>query len=151
MSQSLSKVRDEHLGRMLLKLERHFTQQVLTKLAADGMEDITLRHFVIIPHIDHQGARAVEISRQVGISKQAVSKLIDELVQKGYLELKADPSDGRAHLVFMSNKGNEFLKSAIKYTQQVEKQWAAEVGEQEFKTMKSAMNTLLNSPLFSKS
>jgi DNA-binding MarR family transcriptional regulator len=147
MSQSLSKVRDEHLGRMLLKLERHFTRQVLSKLAADGIEDITLRHFVVIPHIDHQGVRAIDIARQVGISKQAVSKLVDELVQKGYLELKPDPSDGRASLVFMSPKGNEFLKKAIKHTQQVEKKWANEVGQQEFKSLKSAMVTLLKSPM----
>ncbi len=144
MSQLLSKVRDVHLGRMLLKLERHFTRQVLQKLASDGIEDITLRHFVIIPYIDHEGIRAVDIARQVGISKQAVSKLVDELVQKGYLELKPDPSDGRAYLVSMSEKGNDFLKLAIKYTQQVEKKWGKQVGEKEFKIMKAAMSTLLN-------
>ena len=144
MSQLLSKVRDVHLGRMLLKLERHFTRQVLQKLAADGIEDITLRHFVIIPYIDHKGIRAVDIARQVGITKQAVSKLVDELVQKGYLELKPDPTDGRASLVLMSEKGNEFLKLTIKYTQQVESQWSSQVGEKDFKTMKSAMTTLLS-------
>ena len=144
MSQSLSKVRDLHLGRMLLKLERQFTRQVLHKLAENGIDDITLRHFVVIPYIDDKGIRAVEIARQVGISKQAVSKLVDELVQKGYLELKADPTDGRAFLVLMSNKGNEFLKLAIQYTQQVEKQWSNQVGEQDFKSMKSAMTILLN-------
>lgn len=144
MSQLLSKVRDVHLGRMLLKLERHFTRQVLQKLAADGIEDITLRHFVIIPYIDHKGIRAVDIARQVGITKQAVSKLVDELVQKDYLELKPDPTDGRAFLVSMSEKGNEFLKLTIKYTQQVESQWCNQVGEDDFKTMKSAMTTLLN-------
>ena len=147
MSQSLSKVRDMHLGRMLLKLERQFTRQVLNKLADDGIIDITLRHFVIIPHIDHSGIRAVEIARQVGISKQAVSKLVDELVQKGYLELKADPTDGRALLVFMSHKGNDFLKLAIKHTQQVEKQWQNQVGKNEFHILKSAMNTLLNNQM----
>ena len=144
MSQLLSKVRDVHLGRMLLKLERHFTRQVLQKLAADGIEDITLRHFVIIPYIDHKGIRAVDIARQVGITKQAVSKLVDELVQKGYLELTPDPTDGRASLVLMSEKGNEFLKLTIKYTQQVESQWSNQVGEKDFKTMKSAMTTLLS-------
>ena len=144
MSQFLSEVRDVHLGRMLLKLERQFTRQVLQRLASDGIEDITLRHFVIIPYIDHKGIRAVDIARQVGISKQAVSKLVDELVQKGYLDLKPDPADGRAHLISMSEKGGEFLKLAIKYTQQVEKKWEQQVGENEFKIMKAAMSTLLN-------
>ena len=144
MSQLLSKVRDVHLGRMLLKLERHFTRQVLDKLAADGIKDITLRHFVIIPYIDHKGIRAVDIAHQAGITKQAVSKLVDELVQKGYLALIPDPTDGRAFLILMSEKGNEFLKLTLKYTQQVEAQWSSKTGEDDFKTMKAAMTTLLN-------
>jgi len=143
MSEPISQVRDVHLGRMLLKLERKFTRLVLDKLAQDGLDDITLRHFVVIPFIDEKGIRAVEIARQVGISKQAVSKLVDELLQKGYVSLKADPADGRASLVYMSPKGNDFLRRAIEYTKQVETSWQAVVGKQEFKVMKQAMSTLL--------
>jgi len=143
MPASLSEVRNMHLGRMLLKLERKFTRLVLDKLAEDGINDITLRHFVVIPYIDDKGVRAIEIAKQVGISKQAVSKLVDELLQKGYLQLKPDPSDGRASLVYMSAKGNQFLTLAIKHTQQVEQEWGALVGEEEFNVMKSSMNILL--------
>jgi len=143
MSEPISQVRDVHLGRMLLKLERKFTRLVLDKLAQDGLDDITLRHFVVIPFIDEKGIRAVEIARQVGISKQAVSKLVDELLQKGYVSLKADPADGRASLVYMSPKGNDFLRRAIEHTKQVETSWQAVVGKQEFKVMKQAMSTLL--------
>ncbi len=143
MLEPISKVRDLHLGRMLLKLERKFTRQVLDKLAQDGLDDITLRHFVVIPYIDEGGIRAVEIARQVGISKQAVSKLVDELLQKGYVSLKADPDDGRASLVYMNAKGNDFLRRAIEHTKQVESSWQEVVGEKEFKVMKQAMKSLL--------
>jgi len=146
MLDPISQVRDLHLGRMLLKLERKFTRQVLAKLAQDGLDDITLRHFVVIPFIDEKGIRAVEIARQVGISKQAVSKLVDELLQKGYVSLKADPNDGRASLVYMSAKGNEFLSRAIEHTKHVEASWQEAVGKKEFKVMKQAMSTLLATP-----
>jgi len=68
---------------------------------------------------------------------------VDELLQKGYVSLKADPADGRASLVYMSPKGNDFLRRAIEYTKQVETSWQAVVGKQEFKVMKQAMSTLL--------
>jgi DNA-binding MarR family transcriptional regulator len=146
MTESLTEVRDTHLGRMLLKLERKFTKQVLEKLASDNIKDITLRHFVVIPYVDHKGIRAIEIAKQAGISKQAVSKLVDELVNKGYLELKPDPTDGRASLVYMSSRGHEFLELALKYTRQIESQWADKVGKKDFLIMKSAMTTLLEDP-----
>jgi DNA-binding MarR family transcriptional regulator len=84
MTESLTEVRDAHLGRMLLKLEREFTKQVLEKLASDNIKDITLRHFVVIPYVDQKGIRAVEIAKKAGIRKQALSKLVDELVSKDY-------------------------------------------------------------------
>ena len=143
MATSLTSRRDAHLGRMLLKLERGFTRQVLAKLASDNITGITLRHFVVIPYVDDNGIRAVEIARQAGISKQAVSKLVDELVEKGYLELKPDPTDGRALLVYMSDKGSDFLKLAIKYTEQVEKEWAKQVGDKNYAIMKSSLAILL--------
>ncbi|MGR6874819.1 MarR family winged helix-turn-helix transcriptional regulator [Pseudomonas sp. HK3] len=143
MEQSLSSIRDTHLGRMLLKLERQFTRQVLEKLASDGITGITLRHFVVIPYVDDKGIRATEIARQAGVSKQAVSKLIDELVDNDYLEIKADPADKRASLVFISEKGREFLQLAIAHTKNIEKKWATKVGEKDFATMKLAMRKIL--------
>jgi DNA-binding MarR family transcriptional regulator len=143
MEQSLSSIRDTHLGRMLLKLERQFTRQVLEKLASDGITGITLRHFVVIPYVDDKGIRATEIARQAGVSKQAVSKLIDELVDNDYLEIKADPADKRASLVFISEKGREFLQLAIVHTKNIEKKWATKVGVKDFATMKLAMRKIL--------
>lgn len=92
-----------HLGRILLKLERQFTQNVLSKLAVQGITEITLRHFVVIPFVTDEGIRSVEIAKKAGVTKQAVGKLVEELEGFGYLEIKSDPNDGRASLIFLSD------------------------------------------------
>ncbi len=143
MTQELSNLRNMHLGRMLLKLERQFTQQVLAQLAEEGITEITLRHFVVIPFITEKGSRSVEIAKQAGVTKQAVAKLVDELQQFGYLEVKADPNDGRASLVFLSDKGEHFLRTAIESTKVLETKWQKLIGVERFKNMKQALSDLL--------
>ncbi|MFT4766426.1 MAG: DNA-binding MarR family transcriptional regulator [Oleispira sp.] len=143
MTQELTQLRDMHLGRVLLKLERQFTQQVLSKLAEQGITEITLRHFVVIPFVTDVGIRSVEIAKKAGVSKQAVGKLVEELEGYGYLEVRPDPNDGRASLVFLSDKGEHFLQTAIESTNILEKQWQQLIGAKRFNNMKQALIDLL--------
>lgn len=143
MTQELTQLRDMHLGRVLLKLERQFTQQVLSKLAEQGITEITLRHFVVIPFVTDVGIRSVEIAKKAGVSKQAVGKLVEELEGYGYLEVRPDPNDGRASLIFLSDKGEHFLQTAIESTNILEKQWQQLIGAKRFNNMKQALIDLL--------
>jgi DNA-binding MarR family transcriptional regulator len=143
VTQELTQLRDMHLGRVLLKLERQFTQQVLSKLAEQGITEITLRHFVVIPFVTDVGIRSVEIAKKAGVSKQAVGKLVEELEGYGYLEVRPDPNDGRASLVFLSDKGEHFLQTAIESTNILEKQWQQLIGAKRFNNMKQALIDLL--------
>ena len=143
MTQELTQLRDMHLGRVLLKLERQFTQQVLSQLAEQGITEITLRHFVVIPFVTDVGIRSVEIAKKAGVSKQAVGKLVEELEGYGYLEVRPDPNDGRASLVFLSDKGEHFLQTAIESTNILEKQWQQLIGAKRFNNMKQALIDLL--------
>ncbi|MEH6343579.1 MAG: MarR family transcriptional regulator [Bermanella sp.] len=143
MTQELTKLRNMHLGRILLKLERQFTQQVLSQLADQGITEITLRHFVVIPFVTHEGIRSVEIAKKAGVTKQAVGKLVEELEEFGYLEVKPDPNDGRASLIFLSDKGEHFLRTAIESTKSLEGQWQKLIGVERFNNMKQALADLL--------
>lgn len=143
MTQELTQLRDMHLGRVLLKLERQFTQQVLSQLAEQGITEITLRHFVVIPFVTDVGIRSVEIAKKAGVSKQAVGKLVEELEGYGYLEVRPDPNDGRASLVFLSDKGEHFLQAAIESTKILEQRWQQLIGVERFNNMKQALIDLL--------
>lgn len=143
MIQDITPLRDMHLGRILLKLERQFTQNVLSKLAEQGITEITLRHFVVIPFVTDEGIRSVEIAKQAGVTKQAVGKLVEELEGFGYLEVKPDPKDGRASLIFLSERGHHFLHTAIESTQVLEQQWQQLIGIERFNSMKKALIDLL--------
>ncbi len=49
----------------------------------------------ILGGMESPGVSAGDLIRQLGVSKQAASQLIDTLVLRGYLERATDPSDRR--------------------------------------------------------
>jgi DNA-binding MarR family transcriptional regulator len=54
--------------------------------------------------VNHAGS-AGALVRELGVSKQAASQLIDTLVVRGYLERRADPEDRRRVMIEVTDRG----------------------------------------------
>ncbi len=143
MAESLEQQRNQHLGRKLLKLERHFTGQALTLMQQRGIEDINLGHFSVLPFVDDKGVRATAIAQLSGISKQAVGKTLDDLKMKGYLVALPDPNDKRASLIRLNDKGVSMMKLALQATREVELNWCALIGDESVEVFKALCGELL--------
>lgn len=59
-----------------------------------------------------EGLRLSELAVMLGITKQSVGELVDELEAAGYVERHPDPTDGRAKLVRFGPKGRRSLPVA---------------------------------------
>jgi DNA-binding MarR family transcriptional regulator len=92
-----------------------------------GLPGLRRAHTALLPHIDLDGTRPTEIAKRVGVSKQAVGELLDEMVAMGMVERVRDPSDGRAVLVRFVG-GVEGLLAGIAVLRELEADLAAQVG-----------------------
>jgi DNA-binding MarR family transcriptional regulator len=50
--------------------------------------------------IDFAGTPIGVLARRAGVTKQAMSQVVDDLVRKGYVERHEDPADRRSRIVF---------------------------------------------------
>lgn len=108
--QTLDDAKQRSTLQLLFKAARLTNEAALARVrAATGQRHLRAAHTALFPHIDLQGTRLTEIARRVGVSKQAVAKLVDELVTLGVLERVPDPSDGRAKLVRFAGGGAALL------------------------------------------
>ena len=70
--------------------------------------------FSILMQLHHRGGCGVsDISERFDISNAAASQLVDKLVQSGYLERAEDPSDRRAKVLNLTDKGRSFVEQGI--------------------------------------
>ncbi len=67
---------------------------------------------------DTAGMAITDISRQLNISKQQMTNIIDKLVSAGYVDKKPDPKDRRRLVITISNKGKKLLDNHMELFRQ---------------------------------
>lgn len=94
-------------AQLLFKVARLVNERAIAQIRAAGFPNLRTAHTSVFPHIDLEGTRLTELAERVGISKQAVAQLVDDLEQMGALERVPDPTDGRAKLIRFANMDSE--------------------------------------------
>ena len=68
--------------------------------------------------MDTQGLTITDISRQLNISKQQMTNIIDKLVSAGYVSKEPDPVDRRRLVITISRKGKKLLEEHMEQFRQ---------------------------------
>ena len=70
--------------------------------------------FSILMQLHHKGACGVsDISERFDITNAAASQLVDKLVQSSFIKRDEDPSDRRAKLLNLTDKGKKLIQQGI--------------------------------------
>lgn len=135
--------RQDNIGRLLLLAYRRFERIAAQELAARGYSDLRLPHFQVLPHMDAQGARMIDIAEKMNLTRQAIGQIASELEDKGYLLRIPDPEDGRAKNLALTGKGQELLAILPDVVIAAEKQIADLIGEDLIAQLKSSLSTIV--------
>src|ERR1700729_1346056 len=74
-------------------------------LAAAGFEDLPRNGAFVLGGMANRGGSAADMTRALGVTKQAASQLIDTLVLRGYLTREVNPSDRRRMTIDLTDRG----------------------------------------------
>ncbi|WP_216870757.1 MarR family winged helix-turn-helix transcriptional regulator [Modestobacter excelsi] len=86
-----------------------------------------------------------DLPATLGTSKQAVSKLVDAMVAVGYVERDADPGDARGKRVQLSDRGRQLLTAVEEVYADLERTWAAVLGEERLAGLRADLTAVLSS------
>jgi DNA-binding MarR family transcriptional regulator len=90
---------------LVLALAGELVQGIHARVLAAGFDDLRPAHGFAFARISHGGATTAELAEHLGVTKQAAAQLVDELVRKGYVERTAHPTDARARLLRLTERG----------------------------------------------
>jgi DNA-binding MarR family transcriptional regulator len=102
---------EKPLGDLMREAQRTLVGYFEQALHDAGYADVGAAHASVLATIDPTGTRLATLVSRGGRTKQATAELAAHLVQRGYLELEADPSDGRAKLYTPTAAGSVLLAS----------------------------------------
>ena len=78
-------------------------------LDAEGFADISVADSDILVLIGPGGTRMTTLAVARRVTKQAAHEQVRSLIRRGYLDLSPDPSDGRAKIVRLTDRGDALV------------------------------------------
>jgi DNA-binding MarR family transcriptional regulator len=109
------------------------------RLAAEGYDDIREGYGCVFGFIDIDlGSRVTELAERSGLTKQAVSEVIPELEELGYVTREPDPRDKRAKIVRLTPKGREATLTGRRLFAEIEAEWAEQFGDELLAALREA-------------
>jgi DNA-binding MarR family transcriptional regulator len=117
-----------NVGHLLRGPLQAMVRAVVDGLAAAGFDDLTPAHTVVFQHIEAEGTRLVDLAARAQMTKQSMGYLVDQLERRGYVERRPDPTDRRAALVVLTDRGWAEVRAALAVIARIEARWAHALG-----------------------
>lgn len=116
------------LAALLRPLLDWYETRHLELMAAAGFDDVRRSHNAVFVHLPAQGRRLTDLADAAGISKQAMGELVDDLVDRRYLDRSPDPTDGRAKLIVWADRGLRAHEATMEVFATIEDELADALG-----------------------
>ena len=113
------------------------------KLNELGFGDIRPVHGFMFKCITPNGATGIELAEYLGITKQAVSKMVDYLEKSGYVMRKAHPTDKRGKIIVLTERGWLVVKAKEKILAEIEQRWITNIGTERMQMLKEDLTKLV--------
>lgn len=139
--QALQASRRHGIGRLLLLARRDFLARLVERMKADD-DAVTQARGRLLPYIDVAGTRSVDLARRMGVTKQAVGRLVKELEEEGLLYREPDGADGRAFLVKFTEDGLAYLTRMHKCILQIERDYERIAGRERMAQVREVLGLI---------
>ncbi|MGC4086369.1 MAG: MarR family transcriptional regulator [Polyangiaceae bacterium] len=144
-SQRLEQAKRESTLQVLFKVARLVDETAVARFAArHDKPHLRRAHTSLLPHIELAGTRITNLADRLGITKQAVSQLVDDLEELGVLAREADPDDARARRVVFTERGRAGLMEGLQTLRDLEREFGAVIGAQAMDQLRAALLALLD-------
>jgi DNA-binding MarR family transcriptional regulator/catechol 2,3-dioxygenase-like lactoylglutathione lyase family enzyme len=119
-----------------------YAQSIRAQLQLLGVDDLPRNGAFILAGIDTEGGPLADLPAELGVTKQAVSQVVDILVTKGYLERRGDVGDRRRVVLELTDRGREVVAAVQRGVDAVDHQLAEQVPSGQIDAMRSALIAL---------
>ncbi|GMR67640.1 MULTISPECIES: MarR family transcriptional regulator [Bacillus] len=113
------------------------------RLSELGFKDIRPAHGFMFKRILPNGATGIELAEYLGVSKQAISKMVDSLENSGYVTRKTHPTDKRGKIIVLTERGLAVMKAKEEIVAEIEQRWIENIGTERMQMLKEDLTTFV--------
>ncbi|HEX4033088.1 MAG TPA: helix-turn-helix domain-containing protein [Solirubrobacteraceae bacterium] len=117
---------------------------VRQELLAAGFDDLPRNGPYVLGGMVNRDGSASDLVSQLGISKQAASRLVDALVESGYLERAEDPKDRRRAILTATARGEAAAAATHAGVTEVDQRLERSLGPAELTALREGLVALID-------
>lgn len=129
---------------LLFRASRLVNERAIARVQSAG-SNLRVAHTQLFPHITSDGVRLTELADKIGVTKQAIGPLIDDLEREGVVERVDDPVDRRAKRIRWTKKGQRALLHGLSVLAELEHELAQQIGKARLAALADTCERLIGS------
>jgi DNA-binding MarR family transcriptional regulator len=119
-----------------------FSEELTRRVAETPFADIRITHGCVFGNIDPDGTRLTDLAERAFMTKQSVGEVVSDLEQRGYAERVPDPSDGRAKIIRLTERGRAAQALGRRLIDEIEQEWAERFGADRVAALREALQAI---------
>jgi DNA-binding MarR family transcriptional regulator len=128
----------------LFRAARLFNEAAIARVQQVAEPRLRQAHTQLFPHLTTAGVRATDLAKKLGISKQAVGVLLDDLAAWGMVDRVPDPADRRAQLVRLTPHGGAAMLHGLTVLQGITAELESDLGPDRLRDLHAGLLALVD-------
>jgi len=128
---------------LVLRAASQLVDAIQEGVAARGFTDVRPSHGFAFARISSGDATASDLAEHLGVTKQAAGQLVEQLVDRGYVTREADPTDARARLLRLTDRGWACTRAADDAAREAVEQWRDRLDPATYAALGTALRTVV--------
>ena len=128
---------------LVLRAATQIIDAIQQGLAERGFGDVRPAHGFAFARISAGDASVADVATHLGVTKQAVSQLVEQLVQRGYVTREPSTRDRRAHRLALTARGWACTRAAEQAAGDTTAAWQRQLGKQRMTEFHAALHAVV--------
>lgn len=133
-------------GILLLLADQEFVRDLRAATAAQGFDDQGRSDGFVLRTLGAGPTTISGLAERLEISKQGAGQIVDDMERRGYVERRPDPTDARARLLHLTERGEAALAAARRFHQSYERRLRRQHGDAAIDVVREVLTTMAGEP-----
>ncbi|MGD9702137.1 MAG: MarR family winged helix-turn-helix transcriptional regulator [Acidimicrobiia bacterium] len=131
------------IARLLAMAYRTLIDTLHARLRAEDWTDVRRAYGFVLLATRSEPTTVTDLAELLGVTKQAASKLVESMVDSGYLLRTTDPDDARIKRIALAERGRRLLQAVERIYTDLEGEWAAVIGVRSVEQIRRSLTAVL--------
>lgn len=127
------------LAQLVGRADLWFKKKLLAALESSDHKGFGSSDILMLANLDCGRTYPSEVARRIGVSRQAVYKLLRNLEQKEIVSLEQDSERKNSKVIVITSKGEAMIRDAIILLQGIEKELRDKIGEESVDRLRAVL------------